>query len=84
MDNIKQSVERHRDAVIALRRHFHANPEVGGEEFATQAKIIEELTALGLSPKKIANTGVIADLEGDHPGKTVALRADIDALPIQD
>lgn len=84
MDQIKESVVRHQETVVALRRHFHANPEIGGEEFGTQAKIMEELTALGLSPKKIAGTGVIADLRGAHPGKTVALRADIDALPIQD
>ena len=84
MDKIKESVLRHKETVVALRRHFHQHPEVGGEEFATQARIIEELTALGLSPKKIADTGVIADLKGAHPGKMVALRADIDALPIQD
>lgn len=84
MDKVKQSIHRHQETVISLRRHFHANPEVGGEEFSTQAKIIEELAALGLSPKKIAATGVIADLRGAHPGKTVAIRADMDALPIQD
>lgn len=84
MDKIKESVVRHQETVVALRRHFHANPEVGGEEFATQAKIMEELAALGLSPKKIAGTGVIADFHGAHSGKTVALRADIDALPLQD
>ena len=84
MDKIKESILRHQETVIALRRHFHANPEVGGEEFGTQAKIMEELAALGLSPRKIAGTGVVADLKGTKSGKTVALRADIDALPIQD
>lgn len=84
MDQIKQSVLRHQEEAISLRRYFHAHPEVGGEEYETQAKIINELTSLGLKPKKIAGTGVIADIEGDQPGKTVALRADIDALPIQD
>ncbi len=84
MDKIKESINRHKETVISLRRYFHANPELGGEEFATQAKIIEELTALGLSPKKITGTGVIADLIGGQSGKMVALRADIDALPLQD
>ncbi len=84
MDHIKESVVRHQETVVALRRHFHANPEIGGEEFNTQAKVMEELTALGLSPKKIFGTGVIADIHGSLPGKTVALRADMDALPIQD
>jgi amidohydrolase len=59
-------------------------PELGGEEFETQRKIIEELRSLGLDPHKAAGTGVVADLRGALPGKLVALRADIDALPIQD
>lgn len=84
MDLIKQAVLRHHDRVVSLRRYFHTRPEVGGEEFETQAKIIHELSALGLKPKKIAGTGVVADIEGNQPGRTVALRADIDALPIQD
>ena len=42
MDKIKESVLRHKETVVALRRHFHQHPEVGGEEFATQARIIEE------------------------------------------
>ena len=84
MDQIKETVAKYQDYVIAMRRHFHMNPETGGEEFATQQTIIEELTKLGLSPRKAAGTGVIADIIGALPGKTVALRADIDALPLQD
>lgn len=84
MSKIRESVLRYTDSVVALRRHFHANPELSGKEFATQARIMEELTALGLNPRKIAGTGVIAELTGSLPGKTVALRADIDALPLQD
>jgi amidohydrolase len=70
--------------VIVMRRYFHMHPEVGGEEFETQQKIMEELSALGLAPRIAAGTGVIAELRGAFPGKTVALRADIDALPLQD
>ena len=70
--------------VVNLRRHFRAFPELGGEEVETQKKIIAELTAMGLSPRSAAGTGVIVDINGSRPGKTVAIRADIDALPIQD
>lgn len=69
---------------MALRRHFHTYPELSNQEFNTQQKIMDELTALGLQPKKIANTGVIADLQGTSPGKTIAIRADMDALELQD
>lgn len=79
-----QLVEENREHVIALRRHFHMHPELGGEEFDTQQKILEELKALGLTPRASGGTGVIADIRGGRPGRTVAIRADIDALPIQD
>ncbi len=82
-DAIAALAQKHFPAVVALRRHFHAHPELGGREFATQAKIIETLAAIGLKPVKLSGTGVIADIAGG-PGKTVALRADIDALPQQD
>ncbi len=84
MDKIKETVAKQQEYVIAMRRHFHMHPEIGGEEIATQQKIMEELSALGISPRKAAGTGVIAEIKGAFPGKTVALRADIDALPLQD
>lgn len=84
MTNIRASIEKHSDSVVALRRHFHTYPEISTQEFDTQEKIITELLALGLTPRKIAGTGVIADLQGTLPGKTIALRADIDALELQD
>ena len=84
MSIIKELVEKHSDSVITLRRHFHTHPEISKQEFNTQQKIMDELTALGLCPQKIATTGVIADLQGAFPGKIVAIRADIDALELQD
>ncbi|WP_378954898.1 M20 family metallopeptidase [Pelosinus sp. sgz500959] len=81
---IKALIEKHYDSIVNLRRHFHIHPELSAQEFNTQQKIMDELLALGLQPKKIANTGVIADLQGKLPGKTVAIRADIDALELQD
>jgi len=84
MDKIKEKVALHSDYVTAMRRHFRMYPEVGGEEHETQARIIQELTAMGLTPRSAGGTGVIAEIQGAAPGVTVALRADIDALPLQD
>ncbi|GMA97541.1 amidohydrolase [Pelosinus sp. IPA-1] len=84
MPAIKNSIKKHADSIIALRRHFHTYPELSAKEFNTQQKIMDELFALGLVPRKIAGTGVIADLKGALPGKTVAIRADIDALELED
>jgi amidohydrolase len=84
MDGIKEKVASHKEYVTALRRHFHMYPEVGGEEHETQKRIIAELTAMGLAPKPAGGTGVLAEIQGAAAGKTVALRADIDALPLSD
>jgi len=70
--------------MIGWRRHFHRYPELSGHELKTQQAIWDELAALGLEPRKLAATGVVADLPGCGQGKMIALRADIDALPIQD
>ncbi|MBC8083956.1 MAG: amidohydrolase [Hymenobacter sp.] len=70
-------------ATVALRQHLHAHPELSFEEFNTMAFVTAELNRLGLNPRPIANTGVVALIEGRNPGsRTVALRADMDALPI--
>ncbi len=84
MTIISHLVTKHSQSVVSLRRHFHTHPELSKQEFNTQQKIMEELSSLGLQPRKIATTGVIADLQGAFPGKTVAIRADIDALGLQD
>lgn len=72
------------DWLIDIRRDFHKNPELGFQEIRTQGKIMEYLDQLGIKYKKIANTGVLGIIRGKKEGKTVALRADMDALPIQD
>lgn len=84
MDKIKQLVQKEKDYVITMRRHFRMHPEVGDHELETQKRIMEELKAMGLEPKKCAGTGVVAELKGARPGKTVGIRADIDALPLSD
>ncbi len=70
--------------VVALRREFHRNAELSFKEFNTSKIIFDELRKLGLKPVQIAGTGVYADINGRLPGKTVALRADIDALPLNE
>jgi amidohydrolase len=69
--------------VIEWRRHLHQNPELGNREFKTMEYIATHLRSLGLEVKTgVAKTGVVAILKGGKPGSVVALRADIDALPI--
>ena len=75
-------LESYRDEVIALRRDFHRHPELGFEEYRTAGAIETYLTALGLTPRRVAGTGVVALLEGAHPGPVLMLRADMDALPV--
>jgi amidohydrolase len=84
LDEIKTKVTAHSDYVIAMRRHFRMYPELGGEEHETQDRIMQELTAMGLAPQSVGGTGVLAEIKGAPAGRTVALRADIDALPLED
>ena len=71
------------DQVIAWRRDIHAHPELGNREFRTSKIVAAQLRKLGLEVRKgIAHTGVVAILRGALPGPTVALRADMDALPV--
>ena len=79
-----ENFEQYFDEVVALRRHFHENPEVGFQEYKTQEFIMKYLTDLGLKPYKIASTGVVALIHGKEKGKTLLLRSDMDALPIQE
>lgn len=77
--------ESQKDHTIALRRDFHRHPELGFLEHRTAKIVTNELKDLGLDVKPaIAETGVVARLEGTHPGKTIMLRFDMDALPVQE
>ena len=82
-DELKRRIALLKDELINFRREFHKNPELSFQEYQTTKKIAVYLTELGLEVK-IGNRGigVAADLKGTKPGPTVALRADIDALPI--
>lgn len=70
--------------LVAWRRHLHAHPELSFEEHQTAAFIEERLSELGVESTRVAETGVVALIEGAQPGPTRAFRADIDALPIQE
>ncbi|MGB9868177.1 MAG: M20 metallopeptidase family protein [Bacillota bacterium] len=71
--------------VIELRREIHRHPELGYEEHRTSALVADKLASYGLNVRSgIAGTGVVADLAGSRPGPHVLLRADMDALPIQE
>jgi len=82
--NIKELSEKYFSEYARIRRHLHQYPELSGQEFKTQAYIEAELDKLGIPHERMADTGVVALIEGAYPGKTVLLRADIDALPIQE
>ncbi len=72
-----------RERVVAWRRDLHQNPELGNREFRTAKLVADHLRALGLEVETgVAKTGVVALIEGGRPGPRLALRADMDALPV--
>ena len=78
-----QEIDKRHDALIALRRDFHRHPELSFQERRTAEIIAERLSAAKLEVRTgIARTGVVGILHGDRPGRTIAWRADIDALPL--
>src|SRR5262245_14687070 len=78
-----EAMERRRDDMIALRRDFHRHPELSFQERRTAEIIAERLHGAKLEVRTgIAKTGVVGILRGDRPGRTIAWRADIDALPL--
>jgi amidohydrolase len=82
---IRAAAERIAPAVVAVRRDLHAHPELSNHEERTGHLVAERLRDLGLEVRyPVAKTGVVAILRGGRPGRVVALRADIDALPIEE
>ncbi len=70
--------------IVALRRDIHRHPELSGEEEQTAGRIEAALERLGLASRRVGGTGVVADIPGERSGPIVALRADLDALPIHE
>ena len=82
-EKIRKLSDKIEQKVIEWRRHVHQNPELSNREFETAKYIETHLRSLGISVQTgIAKTGVVGILKGKKPGKVVALRADIDALPV--
>ena len=81
MEILKRAAER-RQWLIDLRRQFHMYPEPGWEEHETAGTIAAALDSLNIPHQRIGPTGIMALLEGGQSGRTVALRADMDALPL--
>jgi len=82
-NTVSQSADRLESKVIAWRRDFHEHPELGNSEVRTAAIVAKHLQSLGIEVKTgIAKTGVVGILKGDKPGPVVALRADMDGLPV--
>ena len=72
------------DELAALRRQFHRDPELGNREFHTAARIEAALNSWGIPTRRLLDTAMVGRLEGGRPGRTVALRADMDALPLEE
>lgn len=82
-NKVNQSADKIESKVIAWRRDFHEHPELGNNEFRTSAIIAKHLQSLGIEVKTgVAKTGVVGILKGSKPGPVIALRADMDGLPV--
>ena len=82
---IKDYVLEQKDYVIGMRRYFHAHPELSLHEFNTCRRIEEELNQMNIPHRRVGETGVFAWIDGEKgPGRTIVLRADMDALPMDD
>ncbi len=86
VDSVKELSEKYFDDTVENRRHLHAHPELSYKEHNTAKYVAQQLKAFGLEPiEGVADTGVVATVQGKNPSKqVVALRADMDALPIQE
>ena len=88
-DRINKKIDKMADRlekkVINWRRDFHQNPELSNREFKTAEKVAKHLKSLGMEVQTgVAHTGVVGILKGGKLGKVVALRADMDALPVKE
>lgn len=84
MEYIKTLASERFDYMISIRRELHQYPELSFQEFQTASRIKRELDKFGIPYQSVAKTGIIAKIVGSLPGKTIALRADMDALEIDE
>ena len=85
MSNIRKMAEQYFEDAVELRRRIHQQPELSMEEKETSALVREKLREYGISIAELPlETGVIGVLAGERPGRTILLRADMDALPVEE
>ena len=84
MNKLLEQAIAMKDEIISYRRTIHNNPEVGTELPKTKAYVMDKLREFGYEPKEICESGIVATIEGPKPGKTFLLRADMDALPMEE
>ncbi len=82
--NIVDLIKKHEDYIISMRKFFHENPELSGEETNTVKKICSELEGMGIEYTVIEKGGILAKISGGESDKAVLLRADVDALKIEE
>ena len=83
-DKLLNLAKQFHPEMVKARRYFHENPELAHEEFKTQAYVMAVLDELDIPNHALADTGVVGLITGNHHGKTVLLRGDMDALPVQE
>ena len=83
-EKVLELIKKQEKYMINMRRTFHKYPELSGKEFKTRERIIQELEKLNIPYRLLSGTGIIATIKGKYSGKNILLRADIDALPIQE
>lgn len=81
---IKASIQAGREELVSIRRKLHSEPELPWEEEKTTEFVVTSLKKLGIPFRRMNPTGVVAEITGGKPGKRVALRADMDALPVDE
>ena len=82
MNKFTEQANLMKEEIIGYRRTIHSNPEVGQELPKTKKYVMDKLVEFGYSPEEICESGIVATIKGNKPGKTFLLRADMDALPI--
>ena len=84
MFNIHEDAKKYEEYVIGLRQEFHRHPELADQEVWTSGRICEELDKMGIPYTRVAGTNVVGLIDTGRPGKTIAFRGDIDALPVHE
>lgn len=84
MFNVHEDAKKYEEYVIGLRQEFHRHPELSDQEVWTSGRICEELDKMGIPYTRVAGTNVVGLIDTGRPGKTIAFRGDIDALPVHE